>query len=181
MPTPDVNSNYYRMQSYGGWNPCIQGNTAHGLLPYAGCVLPNCSGFVTGRFAEKLSLGSCPYFGSYNGNQLLPIGRAQGLPYGIDPVPGSVIGWDDGGYGHAAIVEQVVSSTEILTYESGWNYDTAPEWHIRTRYKVGGTWVYKTGYTWQGYFVYPPGYTPGQISSILLFRAAQDKRRYGKH
>lgn len=46
IPQPDIYSNYYIMQSYGGWSPCIQGNNAHGLRPFAGSVLPNCTGFV---------------------------------------------------------------------------------------------------------------------------------------
>lgn len=46
MPAPDIYSNYYIMTSYGGWSPCIEGNNAHGLRPFAGSVLPNCSGFA---------------------------------------------------------------------------------------------------------------------------------------
>ena len=157
LPQPDIYSNYYIMQSYGGWSPCIQGNNAYGLRPFAGSVLPNCTGFITGYFNEMLDEGYCHWFGSVNGNQLLPLGRSQGLPWGTDPVVGAVIGWDNGGAGHAAIVSEIISSTEIETYESGWNYDTGPCWHIRNRHKVGGVWEYKSGYTWQGYFVYPPG------------------------
>lgn len=45
-PAPDINSNYYIRYTYGGWSPCIEGNNAHGLRPFAGSVLPNCSGFA---------------------------------------------------------------------------------------------------------------------------------------
>lgn len=178
LPQPDIYSNYYIMQSYGGWSPCIQGNNAYGLRPFAGSVLPNCTGFITGYFNEMLNEGYCHWFGSVNGNQLLPLGRSQGLPWGTDPVVGAVIGWDDGGNGHAAIVSEIISSTEIETYESGYNYDTGPCWHIRNRHKVGGVWEYKSGYTWQGYFVYPPG------GSLLddwqkAFPALISKRRRG--
>lgn len=154
--TPDINSNYYIMTSYGGWSPCIQGNDAHGLRPFAGSVLPNCVGFVCGEFNERLGLGACTYFGSVNAVNLYNLGRSQGLQTGTDPVVGAVIVWSDGGGpGHAAVVDSIVSSTEISTHESGWNYDTAPCWHVRNRHKVNGTWYYKEGYDFVG-FVYPP-------------------------
>ena len=45
MPA-DIYSNYYIKTTYGGWSPCILGNNAYGLRPFAGSVLPNCVGYT---------------------------------------------------------------------------------------------------------------------------------------
>jgi hypothetical protein len=167
--SPDIYSNYYIQTSHGGWSPCIQGNDDHGLRPFSGSVLPNCVGMICGEFNERLNLGACTYFGSTDARNLYALGASQGLATGTDPVVGAVIVWDDGNHGHAAIVDEIVSSTEIVTHESGWNYDTAPCWHVRNRYKVGGVWEYKTGYTFTG-FVYPPGTNTGD-ETLLAYMA----------
>ena len=139
----DIYSNYYIMTSYGGWSPCIQGNTANGLLPFSGSVLPNCVGYAVGRFNEMQALGACTWLGSVNANQLVALAQMQGLATGSTPEVGACICWDDGVEGHAAIVEQVIDADTIVTTESGWNYSAEPivRQYTRTR-GLNGNWGY---------------------------------------
>ena len=159
MPA-DIYSNYYIMQSYGGWSPCIQGNNAYGLRPFAGSVLPNCVGYTVGRFNEMLNEGYCRWLGNANARNQFAIAQSQGLLTGNDAVVGGVICWDDGVDGHCAVIEQVIDADTVYTSESGWNYTTAPVVKNYTRYRVNGEWFYRSDHVCQG-VIYPPGYTPG--------------------
>lgn len=156
FPNPDINSNYYITQSAGGWSPCIEGNNQYNLRPFTGSVLPNCTGYVTGRFNEVLNEGACTYFGNYNANMYYGIGQLQGLPVGDIPIPGGVIVWDDGNEGHAAFIEEVFDNDTVETSESGWNYTGLPIVTSHIRHRVGGDFEYAPGYLYLG-IVYPPG------------------------
>ena len=46
IPGLDINGPYYIQTAYGGYSPCIEGNNAHNLRPFAGSVLPNCVGYT---------------------------------------------------------------------------------------------------------------------------------------
>lgn len=171
MPTPDIYSNYYKRRVNGGWNPCVEGNNDYGLLPYPGCVLPNCSGFATGRFNELLSLGDCIYLGNADGGNFMYFAGLQGLETGTKPVVGGAMVWKNSGEGHVAIVEQIISDTEIITSESGWYWTTPPVWDYRTHYFNGGRWHWNSDYIYQG-CIYPPG-VPGDEEDdfYMLFMA----------
>ncbi len=160
MPAPDINSNYYIRTSYGGWNPCVLGNNDYGLRPFPGSVLPNCSGFATGRYNELLSLGACPYLGNANGGDFMQFAVWQDLPTGSTPVVGGAMVWKNSGEGHVAIVEQIISATEIICSESGWYWTVPPVWKYVTHYYNGGRWHGNSDYIYQG-CIYPPG-TPGE-------------------
>ena len=165
----DPNSPYYIQRAYGGYSPCIQGNSEHGLRPFTGSVLPNCVGFIVGAYNEYQNRGDCDLLQSTNAKNLINVARAQGLPTGNDPVVGGVICWSSSGAGHAAFIHSIVSSSEVVTKESGWNYDTAPIIRTINRHKSGGAWIYKSGYTYQG-IIYPIGTppTPGVITDDEL-------------
>lgn len=149
----DIYSNYYIQTSYGGWSPCIEGNSAHGLLPFAGSVLPNCVGFVVGRFNEFMGLNACTYLGSVNANELMQYCITQGLASGSEPAVGAVMVWDDGVEGHACIVEAVNSPTSIDYSESGYNYTSQPIVRTGTRNKGAGNWGWNAQFLG---FIYPP-------------------------
>ena len=166
MPTPDIYSNYYITTGYGGWNPCIQGNNAYGLRPFAGSVLPNCSGFATARFNELLSLGACTFLGNANGGDFMYFAALQGLGTGSTPVVGGAMVWRNNGDGHVAIVEQIISPTEIICSESGWDWTSPPVWDYRTHYYNGGRWHGNSTYNYQG-CIYPPG-VPGQSQDYYM-------------
>ena len=154
MAAPDINSNYYIMQSYGGWSPCIEGNNTYGLLPFAGSVLPNCVGYICGRFNELLHENACTYFGSVNARNLYALGVSQGLSTGNDPVVGGVICFDTDYLGHAVVIESIIDNDTVVVSESGWRYTTGPVVKSYTMYRVNGVWQYQGG-TYQG-IVYPP-------------------------
>ena len=164
MPAPDINSNYYIMLSYGGWSPCVEGNNDYGLRPFPGSVIPNCSGFATGRYNERLNLGACTWLGSWNGGDFLYYAQLQGLPCGTDPVVGGAMVWRNSGEGHVAIVEQIISPTEIICSESGWYWTSPPAWDYKTHYYNYGRWHGNPDYIYQG-CIYPPGTPPGPLPS----------------
>ena len=157
MPTPaDIYSDYYIMTSYGGWSPCIQGNNAYGLRPFAGSVLPNCVGYTVGRFNEMLNEGACTWLASVNANQMLAEAISEGLSSGDDPQVGGVICWDSPTYGHCAVIEEVIDSYTVRTSESGWNYTSPPIVTDNIRTRTGNSWDPPwSGYVYQGIF-YPP-------------------------
>ena len=164
----DIHSNYYIMTSYGGWSPCIEGNNAHGMRPFSGSVLPNCSSYATGRFNERLGLNACPWLGSYNGGEFISVAMSQGLGTGWDPVPGAILVWGDPGEeGHVAVVEQVIDIDTIITSESGWNYSVEPVVRQYTRTRgANGRWGYSQ--ECKG-FAYPPGVPGKAVDYYMLF------------
>ena len=159
---PDMYSNYYIQTSHGGWSPCVEGNNDYGLLPFPGSVLPNCSGWATGRFNEILNLGACTWLGSWNGGDFLYYAQLQGLPCGTDPVVGGAMVWRNSGEGHVAIVEEIISPTEIICSESGWYWTSPPVWDYKTHYYNNGRWHSNSDYIYQG-CIYPPGTPPGPL------------------
>ena len=164
MPSPDINSNYYIMTSYGGWNPCIQGNTAHGLLPFPGSVIPHCSGFATARYNERLNLGACTYLGSANGGDFMRFAFQQALDISIEPIVGGAMVWKNSGEGHVAIVEAYIDADTIQTSESGWDW-VSNAWEYRTHYRNGGRWHWNSDYRYQG-CICPPG-VPGSLNNVI--------------
>lgn len=83
-----------------------------------------------------------------------------GIPVGQEPKLGACMVWQGGatkkgsdGVGHVAIVEKVVSSTEVITSESGWGSKN-PFW-TATRKKGNGNWGAGAGYKFLG-FIYNP-------------------------
>lgn len=65
----------------------------------------------------------CPWAGDYwgNGGQWAVSARAAGFRTGSTPQVGAIASWDDGGYGHVAVVTAVESVTRIQVSEA--NYD----------------------------------------------------------
>lgn len=162
---PDMYSNYYIQISHGGWSPCVEGNNDYGLLPFSGSVLPNCSGWATGRFNEILNLGACTWLGNWNGGDFLYYAQLQGLPCGTDPVVGGAMVWRNSGEGHVAIVEQIISPTEVICSESGWYWTSPPVWDYKTHYYNYGRWHSNPDYIYQG-CIYPPGTPPGPLPDV---------------
>jgi peptidoglycan hydrolase-like protein with peptidoglycan-binding domain len=64
---------------------------------------------------------------------------------------GATLGGSDGA-GHVAIVEKIMSPTQIVTSESGYG---AKAFYTKTRNKGSGNWGAGTGYTFLG-FIYNP-------------------------
>ena len=90
----------------------------------------------------------------------------QNLGISVDPVVGGAMVWKNNGEGHVAIVEQIVSSTEIICSESGWYWASPPVWDYTHRYYNNGTWHNNPAYRYQG-CICPPG-VPGNINDYIV-------------
>lgn len=159
---PTKTNKYYLKKGYGGYNPCILGNSKHRYCK--GSVLVNCVGWATGRFNEIIGAKNCKYLGNTNAENFYALAKKQGLTVGSKPRAGAVMVWGKGkagvasdGAGHVAIVEHVINNASVQTSESGWGYTKAYV-SFPTRNKGNGNWDL-AGYTFLG-FVYNPQINP---------------------
>lgn len=159
---PEAGNKYYITKSKGGYSDAIQGSPTD-----KDCnVLSNCVGYAYGRFNEIGGYGKCKYlyptnaenFMSYKGN----------LEVGQTPKLGACMVWQKGatkngsdGAGHVAIVEKVVSDTEVITSESGWKA-SRPFWN-QTRKKGSGNWGQNSKYKFLG-FIYNPAVADSDVA-----------------
>lgn len=114
---PD-NGNPYYNRIPKGYNPCILGNPNTRVAGLN--VLPNCTGYATGRFAEIIGEPRCQYLGDTNACNYISLARKQGLKISKKPVQGGVMVWSggSGGYGHVAPVEATIGDDISVTSES---------------------------------------------------------------
>jgi len=148
-----------------GYNPfpCCQlwgySDAIKGSPTDAACnVLSNCVGYAYGRFNETVGESCCKYLRPVNAENFIE--HAGGLEIGQEPRLGACAVWQKGntlkgsdGAGHVAIVEKIISATEIITSESGWNAKKA--FWTQTRKKGNGNWGQGSGYKFLG-FIYNP-------------------------
>lgn len=154
---------YYNNKYGGGFNPCITGGGAAGTDSECN-VLANCVGYVVGRFNEIGGYGECKYLSSCNAKNM--IARCGSLPIGSasdSPEVGAVMVWDGGDYGHVAIIEQVISNTEVLVSDSAWSNISQYAYVFRTATATrnGNNWKlkgYSSNYKFLGY-IYNPAIT----------------------
>lgn len=165
MGIPTVGNKYYN-KSPKGYNPCILGNYPKGSNNPTGRpglnVLPNCVGYATGRFNEIVGEPECHWLGNTHAYLMLKHAQLQGLKTGDSPKLGAAIVWAGGsGYGHIAIVEKIISDTEIVISESGWFYNGLM-WTAKHTKGIAGNWTdgddanwMKNKYKFLG-FIYQP-------------------------
>lgn len=150
LKKPEAGNKYYNKKPKG-YNPCILGKPTD-----SGCnVLANCQGYATGRFSEETNEGQCTWFGSMNACSMYIVAtRDYNLETGQTPKEGAMICWSGGKdkKGHVAIVEQVISDTEIVTSESAYE---GKAFYTKTRKKGNGLWGMSSSYKLQG-FIYNP-------------------------
>lgn len=156
---PNDGDPYWTKTTYGGYNEQILGNPVN--RAWSGSVLPNCTGYVHGRFME---LGNQPY--DYDPS-ILPWGNAStyygnsSLEKGQDPRLGACMVWGRGA-GHVCVVEEIIDNDTVVTSES----DYGDEQHggtvfvSRTRHRQWN-WGWYSGYTrpFLG-FLYHPNIAP---------------------
>ncbi len=148
---PENGNKYYIRKADGGVNPSIKGSPTHSHLT----VLSNCVGYVVGRTMEILQTDT-PVFAQYNAEDFY---SASKLEKGQVPKPGSVACWKQGktwngndGAGHVAVVEKVISDTEIITSESAYG---GMCFYTKTRKKGSGNWGAGGNFEFLG-FIYLP-------------------------
>lgn len=124
MTKPEKGNPYYNTKANGGYSAAIKGKPADPDCD----VLSNCVGYAYGRFNEIGQWGSCKYLVPTNAE--LFIKHKGDLEVGQTPKLGACMVWQKGtqagsdGAGHVAIVEKILSDTEVVTSESAWEgYD----------------------------------------------------------
>lgn len=176
---PNDGDPYWTKTTYGGYNEQILGNPVN--RAWSGSVLPNCTGYVHGRFME---LGNQPY--DYDPS-ILPWGNAStyyansSLEKGQDPRLGSCMVWGVGA-GHVAIVEEIIDNDTVVTSESDYGNSSAggTVFVTRTRHR-GWNWGYYSGYSraFLG-FLYHPNITPVGPTYTLTVDGGIPTRAAGK-
>lgn len=151
---PEKGNKYYITKSNGGYSYAIKGNPTDKDCD----VLSNCVGYAYGRFNEIGGYGSCKYLSPTNAENFMQYKGS--CKTGMTPKLGACMVWQKGntlsgsdGAGHVAIVEKIISPTEIVTSESGWGSST-PFW-TQTRKKGNGNWGQNSAYKFLG-FIYNP-------------------------
>lgn len=151
---PGAGNKYYIRKASGGYNGAIKGSPTDSECD----VLANCVGYAVGRFNEIGGWGSCKYLSPVNAENFI---QYKGdLEVGQEPRLGACAVWQKGstlngsdGAGHVAIVEKVVSATEIITSESG--YGSKAFWTQTRKKGSDGNWGQGAGYKFLG-FIYNP-------------------------
>lgn len=152
---PEAGNKYYVTKANGGYSDAIKGKPTD-----TDCdVLSNCVGYAYGRFNEIGGYGYCKYLTPTNAENFIQYKDAE-LEVGQSPKVGACMVWKKGatfdgsdGAGHVAIVEKVISDTEVYTSESGWK-SSKPFWN-QTRKKGSGNWGKGSSYEFLG-FIYNP-------------------------
>lgn len=118
---PEAGNKYYITRANGGYSYAIKGNPVDSDCD----VLSNCVGYAYGRFNEIGGYGYCKYLKPVNAENFIQY--CGGLSVGQTPKLGACMVWQKGatlsgsdGAGHVAIVEKVISDTEVVTSESAW-------------------------------------------------------------
>lgn len=174
LTRPEAGNPYYNTKGRSGYSDAIPGKPTD-----AGCnVLANCVGYAYGRFNEIVGAGCCKYLRPTNAENFMQ--NAGNLETGLEPRPGAVMVWRKGatlsgsdGAGHVAVVEQVLSSTKVVTSESG--YNSSPAWWMKTRDKGNGNWGAGSGYTFLGFIYNPVVEKNGTLSSSVTVQTGTTK------
>lgn len=162
LTPPDPSDPLWINTGYGGYNRCIVRNTA------TGSVLPNCTGYVHGRYMELSGTTDCPmYLGNADGYYGY---TADGLPRGSEPQLGAVLCFSGGSAGHVCVVEEIIDENTIRTSDSNYSSDYFTT-YIRYR-QYGWQWA-GANMTYQG-CIYNPNI---KTRSLLLYLAGGRRKR----
>ena len=155
LTRPTAADKYYVRKASGGYSNAIKGKPTN-----AECdAIYNCVGYAYGRFNEIGGYGSCKYLAPVNAENFIKYRGS--CTYGMTPKVGACMVWQKGptlsgsdGAGHVAIVEKVISDTEVVTSESGWN--SSKVFWTQTRKKgSNGRWGAGSAYTFLGFIYHP--------------------------
>lgn len=163
LTPPDPTDPLWINTGYGGYNKCIVRDIN------TGSVLPNCTGYVHGRYMELSDTHDCPmYLGNADGYYGY---TADGLPRGSEPQLGAVLCFSGGLAGHVCVVEEIIDADTIRTSDSNYSSDYFTT-YVRYR-QYGWQWP-GANLTYQG-AIYNPNIV--NRSRILLYLAARKKKK----
>ena len=152
----------YNNKNNGGLSWCINGKPKDSVCN----VLSNCVGWACARFNHIYNLLTgydgikYPKF-CCNAENFVEVAKNYGLTVDSTPAPGAIMVWQKGtlsssdGAGHVAVVEKVISSTQVMTSESGYNNFAFKN---KTRNKGDGNWGSSSPYKFRG-FIHNPAVT----------------------
>lgn len=155
LTRPTAGNKYYIRKANGGYSNAVLGSPTD-----KDCnVLSNCVGYAYGRFNEIGGYKACKYLAPVNAEQFMKYKGS--CEVGQTPKLGSCMVWQKGatlngsdGAGHVAIVEKVISDTEVVTSESGWG-DKRVFWTQTRKKGTNGRWGCGSSYKFLG-FIYNP-------------------------
>ena len=164
LTRPEAGNKYYITKAAGGYSDAVKGSPTDSACN----VLSNCVGYAYGRFNEIIGEGACKHLRPVNAENFIQYKGT--LEVGMEPRLGACMVWQKGatlkgsdGAGHVAIVEKIVSSTEIVTSESGWGA-SKPFW-TQTRKKGSGNWGQGSSYKFLGFIYNPAACCQGTVPS----------------
>lgn len=169
---PEAGNKYYITKSRGGWSDAIQGSPRDPDCD----VLSNCVGYAYGRFNEIGGYGYCKYLRPVNAENFMQYKGS--LDVGQTPRVGACMVWQKGntlsnsdGAGHVAIVEKVVSDTQIITSESAYS---GKAFYTSTRNKGDGNWGMSSTYKFLG-FIYNPAVGGTTVSNNVTTNSSGEQ------
>lgn len=155
LTRPEDNNPYYNTKSNGGYSTACKGSPTQSKWN----VCSNCVGYVFGRFNEIAQNTKMSYLRPVNAELFMQYKGS--LETGMIPRVGACMVWQKGatlsgsdGAGHVAIVEKVISDTEVVTSESGWKAKN-PFWTQTRKKGKDGNWGQASSYKFLG-FIYNP-------------------------
>lgn len=161
LTKPEANNKYYNTKANGGYSSAIKGNPTDKDCD----VLSNCVGYAYGRFNEIGGLGICKYLKPVNAENFIQ--NKGTLETGMVPKLGACMVWQKGatlyssdGVGHVAIVEKIVSDSEVVTSESDWG--GKPFYTTARKKGSDGNWGYSGKFLG---FIYNPAPCCNQTAS----------------
>lgn len=185
IEAPDPEDLRWINTDYGGYNKCILGNPNDRRAP--GSVLPNCTGYVHGRWME-LGNTNTDYPGLSLQNASTYISNSS-YESGTEPRLGAILvfgAWGSNGAGHVAVVEDIIDNgIAIRCSESDYgdprkNKGTYFHTVIRTRennWAAGASQEYNHNFL--GFLYHPEAGQPDPIYQVRVIGGTADKT-FGK-
>lgn len=169
---PEAGNKYYIRKAQGGYSNAIAGKPTD-----KDCnVLANCVGYAYGRFNEIGGYGYCKHLAPVNAENFMQYKGS--CKVGTTPKVGACMVWEGLGSlaGHVAIVEKVVSDTEVYTSESGYG-SSKPFWNQTRKKGTNGRWGCNSNYKFLG-FIYNPAVVEEvkpQPKPVIPFEGVSDE------
>lgn len=174
---PEKGNKYYITKAKGGYSNAIEGSPTDNDCN----VLSNCVGYAYGRFNEIGGYGCCKYLAPVNAENFIQYKGS--CEVGQTPKLGACMVWQKGatlkgsdGAGHVAIVEKVISPTEVITSESGWGGKN-PFWTQNRKKGANGKWGAGSDYKFLG-FVYNPAVKDEETTTTTTTGTSNEQTIY---
>lgn len=156
---------------------CVQEPETHTMVLEDNILTGQCVGYAYGRFNEIGGYGYCKYLSPVNAENFMQYKGS--LEIGQTPRVGACMVWQKGntlsnsdGAGHVAIVEKVVSDTQIITSESAYG---GKAFYTQTRNKSTGNWGMGSAYTFLGFIYNPAVKGSTTVSNNIPINSSSEK------